>query len=109
MSVTFFDPNNPAVYNDDGDQVGGGTEVNFNNHNAYGILMLMGMCGPDNHDMFGDLDGDTFRKNCIRALSVIDMMQFNVKTNCFELCISLKSKISRLLVVFDDSERICWG
>lgn len=110
MSVTFFDPNNPAEYNLNGDQVGGGTEINVNNVNGYNILMLMGLCGPDNHNMYGDLDGDTFRKHCIKALSMIDMMQFNVQsTENLEFCIRLKSRISRLLVVFSDADRICWS
>lgn len=109
MSVTFFDPNNPAVYNEVGDQVGGGIEINVNNSTGYSILTLFGMCGPDNHDMFGDLDGETFRRHCMKALSTIEMMQYNVQTENVEFCIRLKNRISRLLVVFADTERVCWG
>lgn len=110
MSVSFYDPNNPAKYNEDGDQVGGGIEINVNNSNGYSILMLMGLCGPDNRDMYGDLDGDTFRKCCIKALCTIDMMTFNVQTiENLDFWMHIESRINRLLVVFSDADRICWS
>lgn len=101
MSITFADPSNPARYNEDGDQIGGGSDVNFNNSNAFHILLILGLCKAENPELYGTVDGNTFRKCCIKALVIIDIFKPNYSY--------LKEKINRLLTVFADCEQVTWG
>lgn len=114
MSVTFFDKNNPAKYNDDGDQIGGGIEVNFANGNAYTVLSLMGLCDQDvNPDLSGELNGHDFRKCAYCALATLDMMNDESRFNVGPIDVAhwgyAKERITRLLTVFADAETVCWG
>ena len=110
MSITFYDQNNPAKYNDDGDQIGGGIEVNFANGNAYTVLSLMGLCGKDNPDLCGEMNGHDFRKCAYRALATLDMINDESRFNVDPIDVAYaKERIKRLLTVFADAETVCWG
>lgn len=113
MSVNFYDKNNPARWNDDGDQISGGIEVNLANSNAYTVLSLMGLCSRDNPDLYGEIDGHNFRKCAYRALANLEIA-FNPSLISMSddddfYYRAMKSRVERLLTVFADTETVCWG
>jgi len=105
MSVTFYDPSNLVKYNEDGDQIGGGLDINVSNGNAFEILLALGLCTLENPVLWGTLDGDTFRKCCIKALLIIHMKELH--PNDYR-SFYLSQKINRLLTVFADCETVNW-
>lgn len=74
MSVTFFNPKNPAEFDDDDDLVGGGIEINVSNSNARELLTFVGIPGDDDDD---DLCGQILAKDlevlCRRKLMVLSV------------------------------------
>lgn len=110
MSVTFYDANNPAQYNLDGDQIGGGVEVNFNNGNAATILQLMGLYSNESASgIYGELDGESFRKSVFRGLANMDILAGFSHSKVDPLYqINLRRRLERLLTAFADSILIRW-
>lgn len=110
MSVTFYDANNPAQYNSDGDQIGGGVEVNFNNGNAATVLQLMGLYSNESGlGIYGELSGEDFRKSVLRGLANMDILANLTKSNIDPLYqINLRRRLERLLSAFADSILIRW-
>lgn len=107
MSVTFFDADNPAQLNSDGDQVGGGIEVNFSNANAAFVLELMGVYEEDAF-LIGEMSGEEFRKNIVRGLANIEiLMTLNSSFNKAHLTV-VKSRLERLQTVFVDTVLVRW-
>lgn len=113
MSITFYDKDNPARRNDDGDQIGGGTEVNFSNINAYNVLRLMSLCSKYNPDLYGEMNGEDFRKCIHLGLANLDMGfnsgKFTISNHDMGFYLELKNRIHRLETVFMDTETVCWG
>lgn len=105
MSVTFFDKNNPAKYNEDGDQIGGGIEVQLSNNSAAFVLSLMGLGIRDKPDLYGEMNGHDFRKCAYRALTNLDIA-YNPNDYNYR---AMKSRVERLLTVFADTETVRWG
>lgn len=102
MSVTFYDPENPPCYDCEGDKIGGGTELNLSNSNAYNLLQFMGF-----QDMYcGDIDGEEFRKRIALALASIDLFSSNPNLNYYHSYI--KEKLLRLETIFMDANRVRW-
>ena len=107
MSVTFFDANNPARFNTDGDQIGGGVEVNFSNTNAAFVLELMGIYEEDAF-LIGEMSGEEFRKNIMRGLSNVEIMM-TANSNLTDAHLSVvKSRLERLATVFMDTVLVRW-
>lgn len=107
MSVTFFDANNPAQFNADGDQIGGGVEVNFSNTNAAFVLELMGIYEEDAF-LIGQMSGEEFRKNIMRGLSNVEIMM-TANSNLTDAHLSVvKSRLERLATVFADTVLVRW-
>ena len=107
MSVTFFDANNPAQFNADGDQIGGGVEVNFSNSNAAFVLELMGIYDEDAAFLIGEMSGEEFRKNIMRGLANVEIMTAN--SNMIDAHLSVvKSRLERLATVFVDTVLVRW-
>lgn len=111
MSVTFYDRDNVARYNADGDQVGGGIEVNFSNGNAMSVLIMMGATDYENPELYGEMVGYDFRKSICRALVTIDMvLSFNrINHDYADYYVEVKRRLERLLTVFSDAENVCWS
>ena len=113
VSITFYDKDNPARHNDDGDQIGGGVEVNFNEANAYNVLLLMGLCSRVNPDLYGEMSGADFRKCIHLGLANLDMAfnsgKFTISDWELDFYFGLKNRIERLLTVFMDTQTVSWG
>ena len=58
MSVTFFDPENPAQYDSEYNQVDGGPEVNFANNTAAAVLRRMGILDEETWVLYGSMAGE---------------------------------------------------
>lgn len=109
MSVTFFDANNPARFNTDGDQIGGGVEVNFSNGNATMVLQLMGLYDEET-GLYGETSGYDFRRSIIRGLANVDIVlkSNNVNNDIFQNHLTMKSRLERLLTAFSDTLIVRW-
>lgn len=108
MSVTFYDADNPAVYDEYGDQLGGGQTVNISNSNAAHLLVYMGITDPNDPNLYGELDGDSFRRCVIRALANVDLSIKN-DSSMFEYYEYAKDRLGRFLTVFADTRLVCWS
>jgi hypothetical protein len=102
MSVTFYDPNNKSIYDDDYNLVGGGEEVNFSNSNAYMVLRMMGVAVTDG--LFGEMDGAAFRKRVLIGLSTVSNDVFRNKDEH-----DVERRLNLLLSTFEISKLVCWG
>lgn len=69
MSVTFWNPENPAEYNDDYEHVGGGMEYNLSNTNARELLDFLGVETED--DLCGSILAKDLEVVCRRKLMVM--------------------------------------
>lgn len=102
MSVTFFDPENKPVYDQDYNQVGGGKEVNFSNANAYNVLMLMGISDRANGGYFGEMDGNKFRKRVLIGLANLSLPVNNMFEDYY------KQRLELLLECFSNAKVVRW-
>ena len=73
MSVTFYDPKNPYVYDDEYNVVDGGPEANFANVNARLIIEVLGLENDDG------LCGQVKAKD---LLGLIERATIGVKSFC---------------------------
>jgi hypothetical protein len=103
MSVTFYDPSNIPVYDNDGDKVGGGLEVNFSNVNAANILQLMGF--DHESGLYGEASGDDFRKSIGRGLAYVYLL---VGHKDEYMWYEIKHKLFRLQTVFEEALLVRW-
>lgn len=108
MSVTFFDVDNPAKFNADGDQIGGGIEVNFSNTNAAFVMQIMGIYDEDTAFLVGEMSGEEFRKNIIRGLANVEIISESGSNFTDAHMVLVKSRLERLLTVFADTKLVRW-
>jgi len=87
MSVIFYDSDN--IDND----------VNFSNANACMVLSLMGLLENSN-DLFGKMDGDTFRKHILLGLSNVSFSREHYE---------MERRLNNLAIAFRKSKWVCWG
>jgi hypothetical protein len=99
MSVTFFDPENRNVYDEEYNVVSGGPEVNFAQTNAAQVLLTMGLYDPDDPDMFGHMSGEDFRRLVIRGIFTCgDRMEL----------LFVKDRLQKLLEAFSKAKFVYW-
>lgn len=104
MSVTFYDPDHKAIYDEDYNHTGGVPEVNFANSNAYFILRLMGIAEAEASQLCGEMDGEAFRKRVFIGLA---NLSFWLDQQLLDQR-DLKRRLYLLLDCFGNSKRICW-
>lgn len=71
MSVNFYNPANPADYNEETGEWTGGTELNVSNVNARDLLAFLGLdLEGDNDDLYGQILAKDLEVLCRRRLMV---------------------------------------
>ena len=103
MSVTFYDPKRPAVYDTDYRLIDGVEEINYSNANAYNVLKMMGIA--DCNDLYGELEGVEFRRRVLIGLSNLSFVETDEEDYRYDT----KRRLQGLLRVFKHSEKVCWG
>ena len=103
MSVTFFDPENHPVYDQDYNQVDGGEEVNFSNSNTYMVLRIMGI-KVNAGDLFGEMDGEMFRKRVLIGLATVSSDAFHDQDEY-----DLERRLNLLWRAFKNAKTVSWG
>ena len=99
MSVSFFDPENQTIYDDEYNVVREGTEVNFSNVNAAGVLRVMGLYDVTCPDLFGNMDGEVFIKLVERGIYVCESTDQ----------LDIKFRLEKLLEAFSEAKFVHWG
>ena len=98
MSVTFFDPENPAQYDSEYNQVDGGPEVNFANNTAAAVLRRMGILDEETWVLYGSMAGEDFRKLIKRGIIVAERLGEDF----------VVERLERLLNAFIDAKAVSW-
>lgn len=78
MSVTFFNPANPAQYDEEYNFIGGGDEINVSNSNACDILEFLGLGATPGTDPYDALCGSILAKD-LEVLCRRKLMALSVK------------------------------